>query len=151
MCRKHQCWLHIRIHLQRLPNQAAMPLNTDPAKESFGHLGNCREWKQKAGFSSLLSTHRWFSFYPQIPKLKSSRKRESSTSLATHNNNTININKTNQLEKKQAEPKILFSLATNGFGEQYTIRKREEAACGGAQCKSVYLVYAKSWDLSPNR
>ena len=58
VCRKHQCWLHMRTHLQRLPNQAAMPLNMAPTTESFSRLENAELWELQSVEveSRLLST-----------------------------------------------------------------------------------------------
>lgn len=151
VCRKHQCWLHIRIHLQRLPNQAAMPLNMAPTTESFSRLENAELWELQSMEveSRLLSLHcsaptDGFHSIPKSQNWKAHRNGKvlpCIMSLAAHNNNTINNNKINQLEKKQVEPKILFSLAAKGFGEGYTIRRWEEAVWGGAQCTSMCVWY----------
>jgi hypothetical protein len=66
----------------------------------------------EAGFSPLLSIHRWLSFSPQNwSQLKSWGKQEV-LPLSKPPEMLLLMIKTNQLEKKQTETKVLFKLTS---------------------------------------
>lgn len=151
------CWLHIRIHLQRLPNRAAMPLNMAPAKESFSRLEmqSCGKPQSVEAESRLRSLHcsaPTDSFH-YIPKSQTEKFTETGKfyHVSHHRLHIITI------QNKSTREKASRTKDTTQLGYQWIWRGTHYQEMGRSELwwssmhKRVCLVCTKSWDRSPNR